>query len=67
VALLARLGSVRIDWMVAAAFTMAAVAGVLTGGRIADRIDAERSLRMFAAGLALLALFSAGTAIAALV
>jgi MFS family permease len=49
---------------VAAAFTATAVAGVLVGGRIADRIDAERSLRAFAVGLVLLALFTAGTAIA---
>jgi hypothetical protein len=64
VALLARLGTARIDWLVASAFTAAAVAGVLVGGRIADRIDAERSLRAFAAGLVLLALFTAGAAIA---
>lgn len=65
VALLARFGTARIDWLVAAAFTAAAVAGVLVGGRIADRIDAERSLRAFAAGLVLLALFTAGAAIVA--
>ena len=64
VALLARLGTARVDWLVAAAFTATAVAGVLVGGRIADRIDAERSLRAFAAGLVLLALFTAGAAIA---
>ena len=64
VALAARLGSAHIDWTVAAAFTAAAVVGVLAGGRIADRIDAERSLRLFAAGLVLLALFTAGAAIA---
>jgi hypothetical protein len=66
-ALLARMGSAHIDWLVAAAFTVAAVGGVLTGGHIAGRIDAERSLRAFAAGLVLLALFTAGSAIAALV
>ena len=65
-ALLARLGTARIDWVVAGAFTAAAVAGVLVGGRIADRIDAERSLQAFAAGLVLLALFTAGAAIAAM-
>jgi hypothetical protein len=43
---------------------LAAVGGVLTGGRIAGRIDAERSLRVFAAGLVLLALFTAGSALA---
>jgi uncharacterized protein len=66
-ALVARLGSAHIDWLVAATFTLAAVGGVLTGGHIAGRIDAERSLQAFAAGLVLLALFTAGSAIAALV
>ena len=66
-ALVARLGSAHIDWLVAAAFTLAAVGGVLTGGHIAGRIDAERSLQAFAAGLVLLALFTAGSAIAALI
>jgi uncharacterized membrane protein YfcA len=65
-AFVARLGSAHVDWLVAAAFTIAAVGGVLTGGHIAGRIDAERSLRAFAAGLVLLALFTAGSAIAAL-
>jgi uncharacterized membrane protein YfcA len=67
VALLARLGDATVDWTVAAAFTAAAVAGVLVGGRVADRIDAEKSLRLFAAGLVLLALFTGGSAIVALV
>ena len=65
-ALVARLGAAHIDWAIAAAFTLAAVGGVLAGGHIAGRIDAERSLRAFAAGLVLLALFTAGSAIAAL-
>jgi hypothetical protein len=56
----------RIDWIVAGAFTAPAVAGVLADGRIADRIDAERSLRVFAGGLVLLALFTAASAMAAL-
>lgn len=67
VALLARFGDATIDWTVAGAFTAAAVAGVLVGGRVADRIDAEKSLRLFAAGLVLLALFTGGSAIVALV
>jgi len=66
-ALVARLGEAHIDWMVAIAFTVTAVAGVLVGGRIANRIDAERSLRYFAAGLVLLALFTAGSAISAMI
>jgi len=67
VALVARLGTAHIDWTVAIAFTATAVAGVLVGGRVADRIDAERSLRFFAAGLVLLALFTAGSAIAGMI
>lgn len=66
VALLARIGDANIDWTVALAFTAAAVAGVLAGGRVADRIDAQRSLRLFAAGLVLLALFTGGSAALAL-
>lgn len=66
IALLARIGSARIDWVLAAAFTAAAVAGVIVGARLADRLEPERSLRAFAAGLVLLALYSAGRAMAAL-
>jgi hypothetical protein len=66
IALLARLESARIDWALAAAFTVAAVAGVHLGGRLADRLDPERSLRAFAAGLVLLALYSAARAATAL-
>jgi uncharacterized membrane protein YfcA len=66
-ALLARMGTVSIDWTVTVSFTAMAVAGTLAGAALASRIDAERSLRTFAASLVLLALFTAGTAIAALV
>ena len=66
VALLARLGSARIDWGIAAAFTVAAVIGVQVGGRIAGRLEPERSLRVFAAGLVVLALYTGGRALAAL-
>lgn len=66
VALLARLGAARLDWTLAAAFTATAVAGVHAGGRLADRLDPARSLRAFAAGLALLAVYSAGRALMAL-
>jgi uncharacterized protein len=65
-ALAARFGSVRTDWTVAIAFTIAAVIGVEIGGRLADRVDAEGSLRAFASGLVLLALYTAGRAITAL-
>jgi uncharacterized membrane protein YfcA len=65
-ALLARMGSVPIDWTVTIAFTATAVVGTLAGASLASRIDAERSLRVFAASLVLLALFTGGSAVAAL-
>ena len=65
-ALLARAGSAHVDWVLAGAFTVAAVAGVSLGARLADRLEPERSLRAFAAGLVLLAVYSAGRAIVAL-
>lgn len=66
-ALAARFGSAHIDWSVAAAFTVAAIIGVEVGGRVADRLDPERSLRAFAAALVLLAIYTASRAVAALV
>ena len=66
-ALAARAGSAHLDWLVTGTFTLAAVGGVLAGGHIAGRIDAERSLQAFAVGLVVLALFTAATAIAGLV
>lgn len=66
VALAARLGSSSIEWAVAVPFTIAAVGGVVVGGRIADRLDAERSLRWFAALLVAVALYTATRAVYAL-
>jgi uncharacterized protein len=63
VALAARLGRADIDVAVTAAFSVTAVIGVVTGGRLADRIDAQRSLRIFAAALVVLALFTAVSAV----
>lgn len=65
-ALAARAASTSIDWPVAAAFTLAAVVGVEAGSRLAGRIDAQASLRAFAAGLVLLALFTGSSALLAL-
>jgi hypothetical protein len=65
VALFARLGSVQIAWDVAAAFTVAAVVGAQLGSRLAHHLSPERSLRAFAAGLIVLAVYTAGRAIAA--
>jgi uncharacterized membrane protein YfcA len=59
VALVTRLGSSTIDWGVAIPFTVAAILGVLVGKRIADRLDARRSLNWFAALLVGVALYTA--------
>lgn len=59
VALTTRLATTSVEWSVALPFTIAAVAGVLTGGSIADRLDAERSLRAFAALLVAVAAYTA--------
>lgn len=65
-ALFARLETVHIDWSVAVPFTVAAVLGARLGGGIAGRLDPERSLRAFAAGLVALALYTAVSATVAL-
>jgi hypothetical protein len=59
VALLLRIGHATIEWRVAIPFTVAAVAGVLTGTRLADRLDPEASVRWFAALLVAVALYTA--------
>jgi uncharacterized membrane protein YfcA len=59
VALATRLATTTIEWRVTIPFTVAAVAGVLTGGKIADRLDPQRSLRWFAALLAAVATYTA--------
>ena len=59
VALVTRLGSSTIDWRVAIPFTVAAILGVLVGKRIADRLDAQRSLNWFAALLVGVAVYTA--------
>lgn len=66
VALAARLATTSIDWEVTLPFTVAAVAGVITGGKVADRIDAVRSLRWFAALLVAVAAYTAVDAITSL-
>lgn len=63
VALTTRLATVGIDWSVTLPFAVAAIAGVLVGSRVADRLDAERSLRWFAALLVVVALYTAGGAV----
>ena len=58
VALTGRLGTSTIDWAVAIPFTISAILGVLFGKRIADRLDAQRSLNWFAALLVGVALYT---------
>lgn len=68
VALTTRLATTTIDWHITLPFTIAAVAGVLSGGKVADRLDPERSLRWFAGLLVAVAAYTAiraGTALAA--
>lgn len=59
VAFAARLGNASIDWGVTLPFAVTAIAGVLAGGSVADRLDAERSLRWFSGLLVAVALYTA--------
>jgi uncharacterized membrane protein YfcA len=59
VALAGRTGASTIDWGVAVPFTVSAVLGVLVGKRVADRLDARRSLNWFAVLLVGVALYTA--------
>ena len=67
VALSTRVATTSIDWGITLPFVVAAIAGVLTGGRIADRLDPRRSLRWFAALLVGVAVYTAVRATSALV
>lgn len=58
VALTARLSTSSIEWGITLPFAVAAIAGVLTGGHLADRLDPERSLRWFAALLVVVAAYT---------
>jgi uncharacterized membrane protein YfcA len=62
-----RLGTTGVEWSVAVPFTVAALAGVLTGSRVADRVDAGVLVRWFAAALVALSLYIITTAITSLV
>ena len=63
VAFAARASTATVDWGVTIPFAVAAIAGVLTGGRVADRLDAQRSLRWFAALLVAVALYTGADAL----
>jgi hypothetical protein len=65
-ALAARLGTTGIEWSVALPFTVAALAGVLAGSRVASRVDASALVRWFAATLVALSLYITTTALSAL-
>jgi uncharacterized membrane protein YfcA len=65
-ALTVRAAAATIDWRIALPFTVAAVAGVLAGKTVGQRLDAQRSLRWFAALLVAVALFTAVRATAGL-
>lgn len=67
VALTTRLATTSIDWAVTIPFAIAAIAGVITGSRVADRLDAQKSLRWFAGLLVAVAVYTAVRAVAALV
>jgi uncharacterized membrane protein YfcA len=67
VALLLRLGHSTIEWRVAIPFTATAILGVLTGKRMADRLDPKSSLRWFALLLVAVACYTAVQATTALV
>lgn len=66
VALTARFASTGIDWTITAPFTIAAIAGVLYGGKIADHLNPTRSLRAFAGLLGAVALYTAVNALSGL-
>jgi uncharacterized protein len=59
----ARISTASIDWGVTLPFAAAAIAGVLTGGRLAGRLDPERSLRWFAGLLVAVAAYTAADAL----
>jgi hypothetical protein len=65
-ALAARLGTSGVEWSVALPFTAAALAGVLTGSTIADRVDAGGLVRWFAGSLVALSLYITTTALISL-
>jgi len=66
VAVFARFATTGIDWQVTVPFAVSALAGVLVGSRVADRLNAQRSLRWFAGLLVVVAVYTAvqaGTAL----
>lgn len=62
-ALLARVGHTEVDWAVTVPFAIAALAGVVTGTRIADRLPAQTLLRWFAGLLVAVAAYTAASSL----
>lgn len=58
VALTTRAATTSIDWKVALPFALAATVGVLSGKRLAGRLDPARSLNWFAALLVMVAIYT---------
>ena len=58
-ALATRFATTAVEWGTALPFVVAAIAGVVTGGHVADRLDPRRSLRWFAALLVAVAAYTA--------
>ena len=67
VALSTRIATTTIDWEVTVPFTVAAILGVTTGSKLADRLHPEKSLRWFAALLVAVAAYTAVRAVMGLV
>ncbi len=65
-ALVARVGHQSVDWEVTIPFAVAALAGVVTGTRLADRLPAQTLLRWFAGLLVAVAVYTATTSLLAL-
>jgi hypothetical protein len=59
----ARISTASIEWGVTLPFAVAAIAGVLRGGRLAGRLDPERALRWFAGLLVTVAAYTAADAL----
>ncbi|HEV7212649.1 MAG TPA: sulfite exporter TauE/SafE family protein [Blastococcus sp.] len=65
-ALLARAGTAHFDWAVIVPFTIAAVAGSLTGKTVADRLSAKALTRAFAVLLVAVAIYTATSSLVGL-
>ena len=58
VALIPRLDGAQVDWAVAVPFIVSTIAGVVTGSRLAGKLDPDKSLRAFAALLVAVAVYT---------